>query len=72
MRQLKYADSLSCPVAIMLGSNEAENGVVAVRDLKKGAELADTVTDKKEWQRLVQSEVKREDLVEFVLSLLRR
>ena len=67
---MKYADSRNCPVAIMLGSNEAENGVVAVRDLKKGAELADTVTDKKEWQRLVQTEVKRESLVDFVKGLM--
>lgn len=70
MRQLKYADSRNCPVAIMLGSNENENGVVAVRDLKKGAELAKTVEDKKEWQRLVQTDVKREELVNFVKKLI--
>jgi histidyl-tRNA synthetase len=70
LKQLKYADSRNSPVAIMLGGNEFEKGVVSVRNLKKGAELAATVEDKKEWQNLVQKEVKREDLVGFVKGLL--
>lgn len=70
-RQLKYADGRNAPIAIMLGGNEAEKGVVAVRNLKLGAELAKTVTDKKEWQQLVQREVKREELVDYVRLILK-
>ena len=69
-RQLKYADSRKCPVAIMLGSNEVEQGIVSVRNLKLGAKLAKTVTDKKEWQRQGQTEVKREDLIAFIQNIV--
>ncbi len=69
-KQLKYADKKKSPVAIMVGSNEAEQGIVSVRNLKLGMELAKTVTDKKEWQSLVQHEVKRGELVDFVKSIL--
>lgn len=69
-KQLKYADNKKSPVAIMVGSNEAEQGMVSVRNLKLGAELAKTVTDKKEWQSKVQTEVKRTEFVEFVKSIL--
>lgn len=70
-KQLKYADNKRSPIAIMVGSNEAKAGIVSVRNLKLGAQLADTVTDKKEWQERVQSEVKREDLVATIQSLLK-
>jgi len=71
-RQLKYADSRDSPIAILMGSNEEELGVVAVRNLKLGAELAKTVSDKKEWQKLVQKEVKREEFVDYVKGILQK
>ena len=64
--QLSYADERNCPVAILLGSNELEKGVVSVRNLKLGKELAAQVTDKKEWRNKVQAEIKREELVEEI------
>jgi histidyl-tRNA synthetase len=38
--QLKYADRRNAPLAIIQGSDEAEKGMVQLKDLKKGAELA--------------------------------
>ena len=39
-QQLKYADKRNSPCAIIQGSNEKEQGLVVVRDLVAGAELA--------------------------------
>ncbi len=69
-KQLSYADKKGCPVALMLGGNELEKGVITVRNLKLGSEIADTVTDKGEWRRLTQSEVNLKDLVTHVNSIL--
>lgn len=69
-KQLKYADRKKCPVAIMVGSNEAEQGIVSVRNLKLGAELAKTITDKREWQAQVQKEVPRAEMVSYIQSIL--
>ncbi len=69
-KQLSYADKKNCPVAILLGGDEAAKGVVTVRNLKLGKELASTITDKKEWKERVQSEVNKDDLIGYVLGIL--
>ena len=69
-KQMSYADQKNCPIAIMLGSDELEKGVVSVRNLKLGKAIADTVTDKKEWREKTQHEVPRADLVSFVRKLI--
>ena len=71
-KQLTYADDKNCPIVILLGSDEFGKGVVSVRDLKMGREIADEVTDKKEWRARVQHEVSRTDLVSFVNKLLNK
>ncbi len=68
-QQLSYADKKNCPIAILLGENEYNKGVVTVRNLKLGKELASQITNKKEWRERVQSEVKREKLVEEILRI---
>lgn len=68
--QLSYADEKNAPIALLLGSNEWEKGVISVRNLKLGKKLADKITDKKEWRERVQSEVKLNELTDFVLNLL--
>ena len=71
-KQLAYADKKNCPVAILLGENELAKAVVTVRDLKMGKQIASEFTDKTEWQKTSQFEVKREDLVKKVKELIKK
>ena len=69
-KQLAYADKKGCSIAILLGSDEAAKGIISMKNLKLGREIAAEVTDKVEWNRRVQREVRREELVETVRKLL--
>ncbi len=71
-KQLAYADKKNCPVAILLGENELAKGVITVRDLKMGKEIAGEFTDKTEWQKTSQFEVKRENLVKKIKELFKK
>jgi histidyl-tRNA synthetase len=68
--QLKYADKRGAPVAIIQGSQEAEAGVVQVKDLVLGAKIAENAS-LEEWKsRPAQVEVPRADLVATVRAML--
>lgn len=69
-KQMAYADQKNCPAVVLLGSDEAAKGVVSVKNLWLGRELSADVTDKQEWNRQVQQEVPRADLVKHLLALL--
>ncbi len=71
-KQLAYADKKNCPVAILLGEDELKKGVITVRDLKMGKEIASDFSDKTEWMKTAQFEVKREDLVKKVKELIKK
>jgi len=68
--QLKYADKRSSPVAVIQGSDEAARGVVVLKDLILGAQVAAGAT-LEEWKnRPAQVEVPRADLVAAVRRML--
>lgn len=68
--QLKYADKRNSPLAIIEGSDEAERGVVQVKDLVLGAEIAKTAS-LEEWKgQPAQREVARGDLVSEIKNML--
>ncbi len=69
-QQLSYADKKNCPAAILLGSDEYEQGIVTVRNLKLGKELAKTITDKKEWTAKVQKQIKSDELLDEIIKIL--
>lgn len=70
--QLKYADKRSAPVAVIQGDDERQRGVVQIKDLILGAQIAETATHE-EWQeRPNQYEVARGNLVGKVREILRR
>ncbi|WP_306047074.1 histidine--tRNA ligase [Nioella sp. MMSF_3534] len=70
--QLKYADKRESPVAIIQGSDEAERGVVQIKDLILGAQIAQEAS-LEEWKsQPAQREVPREDLVKEVRAILDR
>jgi histidyl-tRNA synthetase len=68
--QLKYADKRASPVAIIEGGDEKARGVVQIKDLILGAQIAENAT-LEEWQsRPSQYEVPRDQMVAKVLEIL--
>jgi len=70
--QLKYADRRASPVAVIQGEDETARGMVQLKDLILGAEIAAGAT-LEEWKaQPAQSEVPRGDLVAGVRAILAR
>ncbi|MDA8585428.1 histidine--tRNA ligase [Rhodobacteraceae bacterium] len=70
--QLKYADKRGSPVAIIQGSDEADRGVVQIKDLVLGAKIAETAT-LEEWKdQPAQFECTVADMVARVREILDR
>ena len=68
--QLKYADKRGSPVAIIEGAEEQARGVVQIKDLVLGAQIAESAT-LEEWKdRPSQIEVPRADMVAEVRAIL--
>jgi len=68
--QLKYADKRGSPVAVIAGDTEFENGMVQIKDLILGAQIAQNAT-LEEWRdRPSQYEVLRVDLVARVCEIM--
>ncbi|MFQ1702859.1 histidine--tRNA ligase [Loktanella agnita] len=68
--QLKYADKRQSPVAIIAGGDEFDKGVVQIKDLILGAEIAKNAT-LEEWKdRPSQYEVPRAQLLAKVREIL--
>ena len=70
--QLKYADKRQSPVAIIQGSDEAERGVVQIKDLILGAEIAETASVEEWKEQKQQFEVPRDQMVGEVRKLLEK
>ncbi|TKW67767.1 MAG: histidine--tRNA ligase [Paracoccus denitrificans] len=70
--QLKYADKRASPVAIIQGGDEADRGVVQIKDLILGAKLASEVSHEEWKSQPAQTEVPRDGLVEAVREMLAR
>ncbi|MFG6083076.1 histidine--tRNA ligase [Paracoccus litorisediminis] len=68
--QLKYADKRQSPVAIIQGGDEAERGVIQVKDLILGAKIAAEATHEEWKSQPAQTEVPRADLVAEVRRIL--
>ncbi|SHF23415.1 histidyl-tRNA synthetase [Loktanella atrilutea] len=68
--QLKYADKRNSPVAVIAGGEEFDRGVVQIKDLILGKQLAENAT-LEEWKdRPSQIEVPRAELVDHVLRMV--
>ncbi|MFD3191857.1 histidine--tRNA ligase [Sedimentitalea sp. HM32M-2] len=68
--QLKYADRRNSPVAIIEGGDEEEKGIVQVKDLILGAQIAENATLEEWKERPSQFEVRRAHLVAKVREIL--
>ena len=72
-KQMKYADSRGAVFAIVAGTNEVEENIVQIKDLKLGRKLSANISSNEEWkEQPAQFPVKRELLIEKILELLRR
>ncbi|MBE0413629.1 histidine--tRNA ligase [Yoonia sp.] len=68
--QLKYADKRAAPIAIIAGGDEFDSGVVQIKDLVLGAEIAKNAS-LAEWKdRPSQYEVPRDQMVTRVRAIL--
>ena len=70
--QLKYADKRASPVAIIQGSDEADRGVVQIKDLVLGAKIAETATHEEWKDQPAQFECSIDHLVTKVREILDR
>jgi histidyl-tRNA synthetase len=68
--QLKYADKRNSPVAVIEGGSEKEAGVVQIKDLILGAQIAQNATLDEWKERPSQYEVPRDQLVAKVREIL--
>jgi histidyl-tRNA synthetase len=68
--QLKYADKRNAPVAIIEGAEEKARGVVQIKDLILGAQIAETATHEEWKDRPSQVEVPRAEMVAHVREIL--
>ncbi|SFD48174.1 histidine--tRNA ligase [Roseivivax sediminis] len=68
--QLKYADRRGSPAAVIAGSEEFERGVVQIKDLILGAEIAENATLEEWKERPSQFEAPRGELVARVQEIL--
>ncbi|MFZ5729945.1 MAG: histidine--tRNA ligase [Pseudomonadota bacterium] len=71
--QMKYADRRLAPAAVILGGDEIAAGVVTIKDLDLGRELAAGVTDNAQWreERPGQVTVPRAELVATISRIVR-
>ena len=73
-KQLQYADRRGCPIAVIQGADERENGEVQIKDLLEGKKLAAEIESRQEWTetRAAQFSVKQDNLVAEVKKVLSR
>jgi histidyl-tRNA synthetase len=71
-KQMKYADKRNAPLVIIQGGDEKAAGLVQIKDLRRGSELAATIETREEYvsERLAQFSVAEADLVEAVKKAL--
>ena len=70
--QMKYADKRQSPVVVIEGGDEKDRGVVQIKDMVLGAQLAQEASHDEWKERPNQYEVARGDLVQAVRDILDR
>ncbi len=67
-KQIKYADKVGIPFAVIAGSDEFAKGQVTIKNLKAGAKKAEQTSERKEWLKAeeIQETVPVEKMVEWL------
>lgn len=69
-KQIQYADKRGAPIAVIQGGDEAERGMVQIKDLVLGAKIAENAS-LEEWKsQPAQKEIARADLVAEIKAML--
>jgi histidyl-tRNA synthetase len=70
--QMKYADRRGAPLVVIQGADERERGIVQLKDLAAGAEMARRIDSREEWResRPAQIAVPESELVAAVKAAL--
>ena len=73
-KQLKYADRVGIPVAVIMGSDEFENNQITVKNLVAGRVQAQEVSDREEWLKAenIQETIPRSEMIDHVRKLLKK
>ncbi len=72
-KQLTYADKKNCPLAILIGEDEIKQGIVTVKNLKLGKDKKmQDIKDRKIWRAKVQKQVKRENLISYIIETIEK
>ncbi|MEP0324323.1 histidine--tRNA ligase [Bauldia litoralis] len=71
-KQVKYADKRNAPAVVIQGGDEKARGVVQIKDLALGKQLAEGITDNKEWreERPGQFEAPEAELVDRIREIV--
>ena len=71
-KQVEYGDKYEVPILVICGGDEAEKGIVQLKDMSVGREKTGEIKDRDEWksERPGQFEVPRDKLVEEIKKLL--
>jgi len=71
-RQIRYADKVGIPLAVIAGSNEFEAGLVRIKNLAAGASKAEGTSDREDWLKAegFQEDIPRSNLVTKIKNLL--
>jgi histidyl-tRNA synthetase len=71
-RQIRYADKLFIPLAVIAGTNEFDAGLIRVKNLAAGASRAEGTSDREDWLKAegFQEDIPRDQLVSRIKQLL--
>jgi histidyl-tRNA synthetase len=71
-KQVKFADKVGIPLAVIVGSDEFEQGMVTVKNLAEGKKLAASTTDRKEWLKAeeIQQTIPADSLLDYIRGQL--
>ncbi len=71
-KQVKYADRVGMPIAVILGSDEYASKQITIKNLVAGRKQAEEVTDREEWLKAenIQVTIDRSEMVSYVKGLL--
>ncbi|HEX2896626.1 MAG TPA: histidine--tRNA ligase [candidate division Zixibacteria bacterium] len=67
-KQIKYADKVGIPFAVIAGSEEFEKNQVTIKNLKAGARKAEQTSEREEWLKAddIQETISRVKMVEWL------
>ncbi len=71
-KQIKYADKVGIPFAVIAGSDEFEKGTITVKNLLAGREKAQKTSDREEWLKAedIQETIPQDKLINYIKEKL--